>query len=192
MFTKVPVNKLEDLKGLELRATGLSAKTLSSLGATPIAMPQSEAYEALSKGVVKGNLGPIEVLQGWKQAEVTNYITKTPFLYNTLFFITMNLDKWNSLDPDTQKAIESVNEKYFEQAAMGLWDKQNEDALKWAVQDKGMQVIELPAAETERWIKAIEPIQAEFAANLDKQGLPGSVALDTVKKLADQYNQQYK
>jgi len=192
LFTKVPVNKLEDLKGLELRATGLSAKTLSSLGATPIAMPQSEAYEALSKGVVKGNLGPIEVLQGWKQAEVTNYITKTPFLYNTLFFITMNLDKWNSLDPDTQKAIESVNEKYFEQAAMGLWDKQNEDALKWAVQDKGMQVIELPAAETERWIKAIEPIQAEFAANLDKQGLPGSVALDTVKKLADQYNQQYK
>jgi len=32
-------------------------------------------------------LGPDEVLQGWKQAEVTKYITKTPFLYNTLFFV---------------------------------------------------------------------------------------------------------
>jgi TRAP-type C4-dicarboxylate transport system substrate-binding protein len=81
LYTKVPVRKLEDLKGLEIRATGLSAKTLEVLGATPVAMAQSEAYEALSKGVVKGNLGPVEVLQGWKQAEVTEHLTLTPFLY---------------------------------------------------------------------------------------------------------------
>ena len=32
LFTTVPVRNLEDLKGLEIRATGLSAKTLQSLG----------------------------------------------------------------------------------------------------------------------------------------------------------------
>jgi TRAP-type C4-dicarboxylate transport system substrate-binding protein len=95
LYTKVPVRTLNDLKGLELRATGLSAKTLEALGATPVAMAQSEAYESLAKGVVKGNLGPVEVLQGWKQAEVTKYLTLTPFLYNTLFFITMNQNQWN-------------------------------------------------------------------------------------------------
>jgi TRAP-type C4-dicarboxylate transport system substrate-binding protein len=95
IFSKVPVKTLNDLQGLDIRATGLSAKTLKALGANPVAMPQSESYESLSKGVVKANLGPVEVLQGWKNAEVTQYLTKTPFLYNTLFFVTMNVDKWS-------------------------------------------------------------------------------------------------
>lgn len=192
LFTKVPVQKMEDLKGLEIRATGLSAKTLQALGANPLAMPQSDAYEALSKGVVKGNLGPVEVLQGWKQAEVTQYITKTPFLYNTLFFVTMNLDKWNSLSPDTQKAIEKVNEEYFEKVAMGLWDKQNEAALKYAVDEKGMKLLTLQKEEADRWIKTIEPIQGEYVANMKTKGIEGRQVLDKVKELADKYNAEYK
>ena len=189
LFTKVPVRNLKDLKGLDLRATGLSAKTLKALGANPVAMPQSDAYEALSKGVVKGNLSPVEVLQGWKHAEVTDYLTKTPFLYNTLFFVTMNLDKWNSLSPEVQKAIEGVNEKFFEEVAAGLWDKQNEAALKWAVETTGMEVITLSEEEAELWISLVKPIQDEFVSNMKAKGLDGEQILDTVKQLADKYNQ---
>ena len=179
-------------RSMEVRATGLSAKTLELLGATPVAMPQSDAYEALSKGVVKGNLGPIEVLKGWKQAEVTKYLTRTPFLYNTLFFVTMNLDKWNSLSPENQKAIEEVNKKFFNEVGAELWDAQNEPALKWAVDEKGMEVITLPDAEKEKWISQIKPIQDEFVAGMNEKGLNGQEILDTVKSLADKYNQQYK
>lgn len=192
LFTKTPVQQLADLKGMDIRATGLSAATLSKLGAAPAAMDQSEAYDALSKGALKGNLGPLEVLQGWRQAEVTKYITRTPFLYNTLFFVTMNKDKWSSLSPADQKAIEKVNEEFFDKVAMGLWDKQNEAALNWAVQEKGMQVITLPAAEQEKWIDLTKPIQDEFIAKMDKQGLKGQEILDSVKKLADKYNAEYK
>jgi len=192
LFTKVPVRNLQDLQGLDVRATGLSAKTLKVLGANPVAMPQSESYEALSKGVVKGNLGPVEVLQGWKNAEVTEYLTRTPFLYNTLFFITMNLEQWNSLSPDNQKAIEDVNKKYFNEVAMGLWDEQNKSALKYALQEKGMQELKLTQEEANKWIAAVKPIQDEFVANMTQKGLPGQQALDTVKALADKYNQEYK
>lgn len=192
LFTKVPVRDLNELKGLEIRATGLSAKTLKTLGANPVAMPQSDAYEALSKGVVKGNLSPVEVLQGWKHAEVTEYLTPTPFLYNTLFFITMNADKWNSLPPDVQKAIEGVNKKYFEEVAMGLWDKQNQSALKWAVETKGMKVIKLADGEAQKWIQLVKPIQDEFVDKANQKGLPGKQALDTVKELSDKYNKEYK
>jgi TRAP-type C4-dicarboxylate transport system substrate-binding protein len=191
LFTKVPVRNLNDLQGLEIRATGLSAKTLELLGGVPIAMAQSEAYEALSKGVVKGNLSPVEVLKGWKHAEVTDYLTKTPFLYNTLFFITMNLDKWNSLSPEIQKAIEKVNEEYHNQIAMGLWDKQNEAALKWAVEEMGMEVIELSEDEMALWISKVEPIQMEYVEEMNGKGLNGQEILDTVKKLADEYNKDY-
>ncbi|NLJ76764.1 MAG: TRAP transporter substrate-binding protein [Peptococcaceae bacterium] len=192
LFTKVPVQTLADLNGLELRATGLSAKTLKVLGASPVAMPQSDAYESLSKGVVKGNLSPIEVLQGWKQAEVTQYITKTPFLYNTLFFMTMNLDKWHSLSPEIQRAIEQVNEEYFAKVAMGLWDKQNEAALRYAVDEHGMELLTLPKEEADCWISLVEPIQEEYVANMEEKGIPGRQILDTVKDLAVKYNQLYK
>ncbi|MCR4443298.1 MAG: TRAP transporter substrate-binding protein [Peptococcaceae bacterium] len=186
LYTKVPVRTLGDLNGLEIRATGLSAKTLKALGAVPVAMPQSEAYESLSKSIVKGNLGPVEVLKGWRQAEVTKYLTKTPFLYNTLFFITMNKAKWDSLDDGTKKAIEEVSAKYFDEVACGLWDRQNADAMKFAA-EKGMELIELAPDEAERWIKLVLPIQDEFVANMNKQGLEGQKILDTVKELAGKY-----
>lgn len=192
LYTKVPVNNLNDLKGLEIRATGLSAKTLQALGAAPVAMPQSDAYDSLLKGVVKGNLGPIEVLKGWKQAEVTQYITKTPFLYNTLFYITMNLDKWNSLSPKDQKAIEAVNQKFFEEVAMGLWDKQNEAALKYAVEEKGMKVINLTKEEQDKWINLVKPVQDSFVDQMNQKGQKGQEILDTVKNLADKYNKEYQ
>lgn len=192
IYSKVAVRNLQDLKGLEIRATGLSAKTLQALGATPVAMPQSDAYESLSKGVVKANLGPVEVLKGWRQAEVTQYLTQTPFLYNTLFFVTMNLDKWNSLDAETQKAIEKVNEKFFKEVAAGLWDKQNEEALKWAVDEKGMELIQLPADEAQRWIELVKPIQDDFVKRMDKQGFEGAQILNTAKTLADKYNKEFK
>lgn len=192
LYTKVPIKSWEDIQGLELRATGLSAKTLTALGAVPVAMPQSDAYEALSKGIVKGNLGPVEVLKGWRQAEVTDYLTQTPFLYNTLFFVTMNLDKWNSLDQQTQKAIEEVNEKFFEEIASGLWDKQNKVALKWAVEEQGMQIINLPQEETEKWMELVKPIQDEFIEAMNKQGFDGKNIMDTLKALSDKYNQEYK
>jgi len=192
LYTKVPVRTLNDLKGLEIRATGLSAKTLEAMGATPVAMAQSEAYESLSKGVVQGNLGPVEVLQGWKQAEVTQYLTLTPFLYNTLFFITMNIDKWNAISPEDRQAIEKINEEYFEKVAMGLWDKQNEAALKYAVEEHGMEVINLSPEEQAKWIDLVQPIQNEFVEKMDQQGLNGQEILDTVIELAEKYNRELK
>jgi TRAP-type C4-dicarboxylate transport system substrate-binding protein len=151
-------------------------------------MAQSEAYEALSKGMVKGNLAPVEVLKGWKHAEVTKYLTKTPFLYNTLFFLTMNLEKWNSLPSHIQRAIEDVNERCFYEIAAGLWDKQNEDALNWAVNEMGMEIIELSEEEMLMWIRRVEPIHKEYTKKLNKRGLNGREILDTVKQLAEKYN----
>jgi TRAP-type C4-dicarboxylate transport system substrate-binding protein len=188
LYTKTAVDTLEDVKGMEIRATGLSAKTLTALGASPVGMAQSEAYEALSKGVVKGNLGPDEVLQGWKQAEVTSYLTKTPFLYNTLFFMTINKDKWDALGPELQQAINQVNQKYFEEVAVGLWDQQNEAALKWAVEQKGIKVIELSPTESQRWISLVEPIQQEYVKNMNAIQVNGQEILDEIKALAAKYN----
>jgi TRAP-type C4-dicarboxylate transport system substrate-binding protein len=46
--TKKPVNKMEDLKGMKIRCTGTS-KSRERLGATPVAMPQTETYDAFKR-----------------------------------------------------------------------------------------------------------------------------------------------
>ncbi len=192
LFTKVPVRNLEDLQGLEIRATGLSAKTLETLGATPVAMPQSEAYEAMSRGVVQGNLAPLETLEGWRHAEVTDYVTLTPFLYNTLFFVTMNLDVWNSIPLHLQEVITEATENFFDEVAIGLWDMQNESAIDFAVAETNQEIIELSDEEKTKWIELVQPIQDQFIEEMAAKGLDGAGALQIAKELSDKYNEIYK
>ncbi len=77
IMTKVPVRNLDDLKGLEVRASGILSKILESLGATPVSMPMSATPEALQKGVVKGLFSSFEVLKDLNFAEICRYETVT-------------------------------------------------------------------------------------------------------------------
>ena len=104
----------------------------------------------------------------------------------------MNLDKWNSLDPSIQEAIEAVNEEYFEKVAISLWDMQNEDAMQYAVDEQGMEIFTLSPEESRQWISLVQPIQDDFVRRMNAEGNPGQEILDTVKRLADQYNEEYQ
>ena len=133
-------------------------------------------------------MGPTEILKGWKQAEVTNYITITPFLYNTLFFFTMNTGKWNKISEKDQQAILTINQTFFDEVACGLWDKQNEAAYTYAVNEKGMQVIELTADEKKLWTGLVKPVQDDFVSRMNNANFKGQEILDTVMGLSEKYN----
>jgi len=189
LFTKEPVRSLEDLEGMSIRVAGLSAETMALLGAAPEAMPQDEAEEALMRDRVQGNLAPVEVLKGWNHAEHTDYLTLTPFLYNAIFFVTMNQEKWDALPADLQEIFLEVNERFRTEVAAGLWDAQNEEALEWAVEETGQEVIELSEEEQERWIERVMPVQDDFVARMNELGFDGEGILETVQRLVDEYNQ---
>ena len=82
LWSKKPVNKLEDMKGLKVRSTGLSAKLVTALGGVPVGMPISEAYDALSKGVADAIMVPAEAMAQWKLGEVVSYSIET---YSTAY-----------------------------------------------------------------------------------------------------------
>jgi len=164
LHTKKPVRKLEDLKGMKIRATGLSAKVVQALGGVPVAMPQGQTYESLKKGVVEGTFGPMEVLKGWKQAEVIKYTTECYSVgYTTTFFVVMNLDKWNALPADIQKVFETVSEKYVDVHGK-VWDSTDEEGRKYT-QSLGNEIIPLSDEESARWHKAVEPVINDYITN---------------------------
>lgn len=191
LFTKKEVKSMADLKGMRIRATGLTAKSIKALGATPVAMPMPDVYEALSKGVVGGNVAPPEVLKGWKQADVTDYIAIVPPVYNGVHYCVMNLDKWNDLPTDTQKAINAVNEKFILTAGQ-IWDMEMKaNGIDYGL-EKGMKMSRWADAENEKAMKLMQPILDDYVARMKKKGLPGEEVLNFVKMKAQEYSKKYK
>lgn len=191
LLTKEPVRNLEDLRKMKIRVTGLSTKTMELLGVTPVALSQAETYEALTKGLVDGNLAPTEVLKSWKQAEVVKYITLTPFLYTSAFYFAMNNDVWNSLPADMQTAIEEVTEQFFEEEAAGMFEDLSAEGMKYGVEEKGMEVITLSADETAKWKELLKPMHDDYVGQMESKGLPGAEMLELVKDLTAKYNEKY-
>ncbi|MGC8659663.1 MAG: TRAP transporter substrate-binding protein [Desulfomonilaceae bacterium] len=175
--TKKPVRTMEDLKGMKIRGTGTSIKVVEALGATPVAMPQPETYDALQKGVVDGLVSPIETLKGWKFAEVIKSTTENfGSAYTLAFFVTMNKKKWASLSPETQKEIENINKEWIDKTGKA-WDQMDKEGKEFTLA-RGNQVIQLSKEEDQRWAEACKPLLANYMRNMETKHLPGKEALD--------------
>jgi TRAP-type C4-dicarboxylate transport system substrate-binding protein len=176
MVTNRPVYKLEDLKGMKIRSTGLSAKIVQALGGAPVGMPIAEAYDALMKGVTEGIVVPVEGLQQWKLAEVTKYVTESyGAAYTTCGFAIMNKNKWNSLPPDIQKIIDQINEEWLEKTAR-LWDSMDVEGKKFS-EAKGIKFIPLSKEENARWVGKVKPLMDDYVKDMKAKNLPGDAAL---------------
>jgi TRAP-type C4-dicarboxylate transport system substrate-binding protein len=170
------ITKLEELKGKKIRCTGTTAKMVSHWGAAPVAMPQTETYDAVQKGVVDGLMSPIETLKGWKFAEVTKYTTLNyGSAYSMAFFVVMNKQKWNALPKDIQATVQKVNEEWIEKTGKA-WDEIDKAGWEFA-KSKGHQFIPLSKQEDERWAAAARPVFGEYAQAMKAKGLPGEEAL---------------
>jgi len=176
LHTKKPVSKLEDLKGMKIRCTGMAAKIVGALGGAPVAMAMGETYDALSRGVVEGSMAPLEALQGWKWGEVVKSTTENyGSSYSTGFFVVMNKGKWNALPPDIQKIIEKVNEEWIEKTGKA-WDEIDKAGRDFVLK-LGNKIIPLSQEEDWRWTKLVKPLLDEYVKNMTAKGLPGEEAL---------------
>ena len=179
LHTKNPVRTLEDLKKMKIRSTGLSAKVVEALGGVPVAMPQGATYEALQKGVVEGTFGPIEVLKGWRQAEVVKYTTDCYNVgYTTTMFVVMNLKKWEQLPDDLKQILTDVSQEWIEVHGK-TWDTVDKAGREYTV-SLGNEIISLDETEKTHWKVAVEPIITEYVEAVNKKGFPGVQFIDDI------------
>lgn len=189
--TNKPVRSVEDIAGLQIRAAGGSTLAIEALGGTPVPMPMSESYVALDSGIVDGILGPDDILEGFRLAEVTKYITKTPFVgYNVVFVKAMNWDTWNSLPLSVQQIIEEVNEDYVAEYGK-LRTDYTQAGQKFAVEGYGHEIIELSDAERSRWLDRILHIPEQWADAREAENLPGRQTLELFLELDAHFSGLY-
>jgi TRAP-type transport system periplasmic protein len=185
IYAKVPVKNLDDLRGLQLRASGGVAEVLKVLGATPVGMPQSEAPEALQKGVVKGAASSLETLMDFKYAELCKYVT----IFNGPiypFTVVMNLNKWNSLPKDVQKVMEDLGREQSEWTGKYM-DEHVKKSIDWSKENHQIEITELSAEEQAKWDAMLEPLVAKWAEEARSKGLPDEAILKDIKAFSKQY-----
>jgi len=118
VFCNAEVAGLEDLEGLKVRASGrMTAKFLEALGAEGINVSFSEVPGALQKGVVDCAVtgAGSGYSAGWW--EVSTHLLPIPLGGWDSVVTAINLDKWNSLDAETQTLIETEIAAKFEEPA---------------------------------------------------------------------------
>jgi TRAP-type C4-dicarboxylate transport system substrate-binding protein len=160
-----PIMKIEDLKGLKVRAAGVQAGAVAkALGGTPVNVPMPETFDAISKGVVDILMVPAETLKGWKHADVTKYFTRLPQSFSNPNVTFMNKKKWNSLPPDIQKVFTDAANEMVEAGARAWWygDIIGEEYLLSL--GGGRKIIEIPPAEADAWEKPLAPLRDAYVA----------------------------
>jgi len=190
LMTSKPVTSLKDLKGMELRVAGTSAEVLKRLGGTPVAMPQSDTPEAIQKGVVKGMISSLEILQDFKFAAYTPNVTHVN-LPVVSFAVVMNKAKWDALPDDVKKVIDDL---VREQA---IWtgeyvDRHVREALTWATKEYKLQQFTLSAAEQRQIATLLAPMTDEYIKKVSAQGLNGKQIVDDVRALKAKYEKPLK
>lgn len=147
LLTTKPVNSLEELKSLKIRATPNMAKILQQFDIPTVFLPGSELYVALSTGAIDGAIygGPMEYV-GMKLFEIATYYTRLNVLnpgYTDC--LLMNMDKWNDLSDAEKKIFEMAYKTHAENMHGFLmaasYDPEYTSKFKFS---------ELPAAESKQ------------------------------------------
>ncbi len=182
LAAKKDVNTLEDMAGLKVRATGLSASIVENLGGIPIAMSQGETYEALQKGVAEATLCPMETLKGWKQAEVIESVTDSSAIgYTTAMYVVMNKGKWDALPDDIKEIFNQVNSEWAKKHGEA-WDLADLEGREYT-QSLNKKIIKLSDQEQEKWVQAMQPIIDKYIKNTEDNNLPGKEFVNDIKEM---------
>lgn len=185
LMTKSPVKSLQELKGMELRVAGTSAEILKLLGGTPVAMPQSETPEALQKGVVKGIVSSLEILQDFKFAAYTPNVTLVD-LPVVSFAVVMNKAKWEALPADIQQVMNDLVREQAEWTGAYV-DAHAAEALAWSEKEYQLQQFRLPPTEQERIATLLAPLTNVYIRKVSAQGLDGEQIVQDVQALKAKY-----
>ena len=188
VHSKNPIEKLEDLQGVKLRVGGGGVRMAEALGATPVAMPAPQAYEAIQKGVADGAMFPYEAIRGFKLGElVDNHLTIAGGLYTTPFAVMMNRAKWDGLSDEHKKVLTDLGGVAGAKILGAGWDRADAAGLEAAKAQNGT-VRELSDEERARWAEKIAFMNEDWIKKANDAGLDGKALLDDLKATMEKYS----
>jgi len=186
IMSKKPIRNLEDIKGLDLRASGGAAQILKAWGANQVGMPMSATPEALQKGVVQGLFSSLEVMKDYEFAELCRFVTMTDTVIYP-FSVVMNLQRWNSLPKDVQEVFDTLAAEQAEWTGTYM-DNHVKESIAWSKEKYQVESIRLNEKEKANWERMLQPIIDQWIVEAKEKGLPAEAILSDLKSLVRKYS----
>jgi TRAP-type transport system periplasmic protein len=174
-----PIREMEDIEGMILRSPSAAQATqIERLGGTPVAMPITELYPQLERGVIDGAMVPFTTILDFRMHEVANYYTITgPVFGRSQFTVVMNEQSYNRLSEEHQEVIDRLTGiELSREATQAYLDRANE-SIEFVRGDDSKEVIEFSEDEQARILEALSPIYEEWVAEMEGQGIDGRAML---------------
>ena len=164
---KDPIEGLEDLAGLKIRAGGLGGQVYARLGASVVALPPSQLFENLNSGAIDAVefLGPFSDLSlGFYQA-ASNYYHPGFNKPNGPAEALINAEAFAALPSDLQQVVEDA---CLAESAMGTAEAWANNAAKLSeLEDLGVNLRSFPEDVMELAEIAADEVMKEAAAESD-------------------------
>ncbi|MBH3445274.1 MULTISPECIES: TRAP transporter substrate-binding protein [Pseudomonas] len=160
IYTKKPVRKLEDLKGMKIRVQGnpMFIDMMNAMGGNGIAMDTGEIFSALQTGVIDGAENNPPTLLEHNHFQNAKFYSLTGHLILPEP-IVMSKITWEKLTPDQQQLVKKAA-KAAQAEERVLWDKKSaasEEKLKAA----GVEFIEV---DKKPFYDATAPVREKYGA----------------------------
>ncbi|WOI56322.1 DctP family TRAP transporter solute-binding subunit [Palleronia sp. LCG004] len=157
-----PIQSPEDLQGLNMRVAGpMYIDVMNALGANPQQMQWSETLTALQQGVVDGQENPIgAVIIPQQVYEMQDYLTAWHYSYDPIF-LGVSAEKWDSLDAETQAAMQEAATEAMEYQRE-ITREGTEEGIGF-LREQGMEVYEPSDEELQAFREATQPAFDEWA-----------------------------
>lgn len=182
LYTKVEVKKLDDLKGLKIRAIGpADADFIEALGAQSTTTAWTELYTALQQGVVDGHMAADGPHLSMRFNDVTKYIFDTENAGPSVFTM-VSKSALDALPADVQKAFFAKEAIYRERNRSSYIS--SDEAARKALVEQGSKVNPVPEKDQLFMREAATPIVERWAAKLDPEA---KKIYDKAREMIDAY-----
>jgi len=177
LFSKNPINSLKDIEGGKVAGAGMNLRYLEGIkGAAGVRGGLTDFYNMLQTGLVDHAMLWPEAAKTFKIAEVAPYMLRADLGAVNSKTITVNKDYWDGLPDEVKGTLKEVAVAYRDHVAGLAMDRAS--ASRDAYTAAGGTIVDIDPAEREAWANAIPDIAAEWAANLDGKGEPGTDMLN--------------
>lgn len=176
LYTKRPVDSLDDLDGMKISAPGVLGTWLRGIGANAVDGALTTFYTDIQTGVSDGVLSLALGVLPTRLYEVAPYVTRVNAGVVFSGGLAINRDTWDGLPEEVQEALLAAGDHYSKAHAQDLMER-HETALARIVelgadQNPRVTLTVMPDAMRQQWVDALPDLAGEWAAEAESRGLP--------------------
>ncbi len=190
LTSKEPIVTFEDFDGIKIASIGsYHPKILQGAGATAIAMPVAERYQALQTGVIEAEFLPWDISHAYKYTDFNKHITWVNMGAAMPVGLGVNKDLWDKLPEDLRQLMLDVADEAVDLNASLILERRNAALAEWEA--AGITRHDMADEDRTQWAEALSDIPGDWIAEMEGKGLPGTDVMVTYLEILEEMGHDF-